>query len=78
MIHSNKGDYYSNQLVVATTTINIIQLGIGVDIFDFLSIGLDYYVPTSKKVIVWRGLFEKQPQTFESMIRLGFNFGWDL
>jgi hypothetical protein len=56
----------------------MMQFGIGVEIIGFFSIGLDYYIPTSKKVIVWQGFGVREPQTFEKMIRLGFNFGWEL
>lgn len=76
--HSNEGGAISNQLYVTFASILMVQLGIGVDVANFLSIGLDYYIPTSKKVIYWTGLFEKEPRAFTSMIRLGFNFGWDL
>jgi hypothetical protein len=76
--HSNEGGGVSNQLTISYASILMIHFGVGVDVADFLSIGLDYYIPTTKKVILWTGLFEKEPQTFERMIRLGFNFGWDL
>lgn len=76
--HSNEGGGGSNSWFVSSASILMIQFGIGVNVAEFFSIGLDYYIPTTKKVIVWRGLEVKEPRTFEKMIRLGFNFGWDL
>jgi len=76
--HSNEGGGISNQLNVSSASILMIHLSVGVDVIEFLSIGLDYYIPTSKEVIVWQGFPEKQAQTFESMIRLASNFSWDI
>jgi len=76
--HRNEGDIYSNQLAVSSPSILMIQSGAGIDIVDFFSLGFDYYIPTIKQVIVWRGFGVREPQTFEKMIRLGFNFGWEL
>ncbi|HAB53434.1 MAG: hypothetical protein A2315_06170 [Ignavibacteria bacterium RIFOXYB2_FULL_35_12] len=76
--HSNEGGGGSNTFTETYASIFMFHFGFGLEVTEFLSIGLDYYIPTSKKVIVWQGLFDKEPQTFKKMIRLGFNFGWDI
>lgn len=76
--HSNEGGGISNQLIVSFASILMVQFGIGVDMANFFSIGLDYYIPSSKKIIVWRGLGVKEPQEFDKMKRLAFNFGWNI
>jgi len=76
--HSNEGGGGSITFTETYASILMIHFGAGVDVAEFFSVGLDYYMPTSKKVILWSGLYEKVPQTFEKMIRLSFNFGWEL
>lgn len=76
--HSNEGGGGSITFTETYASIFMVHFGAVVEVADFLSIGLDYYIPTSKKVILWSGLYEKVPQKFERMIRLGFNFGWDI
>lgn len=84
MQHSNEGGSGSNSHGTKYASILMLKGGIGFDISSITSIELDYYIPTTKKIIGGQRGFNSSGKetffthTFKSMIRLGFVFAWEL
>jgi hypothetical protein len=83
LLHLNEGSGIANGEWTAYTNILMLYPGLGVNFSSVFSIELNYFIPTSEKIIGGAINFyndnpEKNYTRFKSMIRLDFVFGWDL
>ena len=83
LYHSNEGSGISNNEWTNYASLLMISPAIGVELSSVIALELSYNIPVSKKIIgggrnFYSGEEKIVNRTFESMIRLGFVFGWEL
>ena len=82
LLHSNEAEDLGMGEHADYASIFMLQAGIGVNIISSISAELNYFYPTSKKIIedssILYGSQKYLSTTFEGMIRLGFVFSWNL
>ncbi len=79
LYHYNLGGTGGNSSSSTYAEISLIQAGAGISAASFLSIEIDYYVPTAKRYISWVRREESFYYTsLDNLVRMSFIFDWKL